>query len=76
MIFVLIHAVATLVRFKQGHFLFEHTMSSNSAAVVRSALDGATPTLGLSIAGGQGRYGVVVDENGLGVVAGRVVEFV
>lgn len=51
-------------------------MSGHGATVVFGALNGAAPALGFSIAGRQSRNGLVVDKNGLGIVACGVVEFV
>lgn len=51
-------------------------MSTDSAAVVLGTLDSATPALSLAIAGGESRDGLAVDQNGLGVVSGRVIELV
>jgi hypothetical protein len=51
-------------------------VGADSAAVVLGTLHGAAPALGLAVAGGEGGHRLVVDENGLSVVAGRVVELV
>lgn len=54
----------------------KRTVGADSAAVVFGALNSAAPALGLSVAGGKGGYGLVVDENGLCVITGRVIELV
>lgn len=51
-------------------------MSTDSAAVVLGTLNSASPALSLAITGGESRDGLAVDQNGLGVVAGRVIELV
>lgn len=45
-------------------------MSGDSTAVGLSALDGAAPTLSVTIASGKGGDLFVVEKDGLGVVAG------
>lgn len=52
------------------------TVSANSSAVVFSALYRAAPALGFAITSRECRNGLVVDQNGLGVVSAIVIEFV
>ena len=51
-------------------------MSTNAAAAGVGALDGAAPALGVAVLGGESGDLLVVDEDGLGVVASRVVVLV
>lgn len=51
-------------------------MSSNAAAAGVGALDGATPALGVAVLGGEFSDLLIVHEDGLGVVASRVVVLV
>lgn len=51
-------------------------MGADSAAVRGSALDGGTPALSLSVAGGQGRDDRTADIDGLGIISRGVVVLV
>jgi len=51
-------------------------VSTNAAAAGVGALDGAAPALGVAVLGGEFGDLLVVDEDGLGVVASRVVVLV
>lgn len=51
-------------------------MSSNATAAGVGALDGAAPALGVAVLGGKFGDLLVVHEDSLGVVAGRVVVLV
>ena len=59
-----------------GNVIVQLTVITDSVAVVLGTLDSASPAQGLAIAGGEGGGGLAVDQNGLGVAAGRAIELV